>query len=350
MKNCDSQVLKYQRDMVKLSDEDRLDIKDKADTNRERLKGGLRAAEKPKPIGMHTQGSYSMKTMIQEDDRDYDIDDGVYFKKEDLVGPNGGEMSALAVRQMVCDALQDSRFNQPPEVRKNCVRVYYNDGYHVDVPSYRKIEIKDPISGEPKTAWELAGPTWKRSDARAVTTWFKTANSTRCSDASKDGNRGQFVRVTRLMKKFAKSRASWKSKTISGFAISRLVEECYLEIRGRNDQAFRSVMQQIHDRLELNDEIAHPTLKGENIVDSGNAKVAFFIDCLKDNLEHTEILDDPDCTHEQAMKAWDKVFNSDWFKAQPDPDAEKKVDSRTTTGPFIKQGETRYAGNHGRFG
>lgn len=348
MKNCDSQILKYQRRMVKLSDDDRLDIKDKADTNRDRLKGGLRVQQKPTPMGMHTQGSYSMKTMIQEDSADYDIDDGVYFKKEDLVGPNGGEMSALDVRKMVCSALQDSRFKKPPEVRKNCVRVYYNEGFHVDVPSYRKIEVKDPISGEPKPAWELAGANWKRSDARAVTKWLKTANSTKCSDASKDGNSGQFVRMVRLVKKLAKSRGTWKSKTISGFAISRLVEESYLEIRGRNDLALRELMQKIVDRLSYNDEITHPTLRSENIVDTGSSKVSFFKQCLEDSLEHLEILDDPACTHAQAMKAWDKVFNSDWFAAQPDPDVEKKIDNGARTGPFIKQGESRYASN-GRF-
>ncbi|MGO7690452.1 hypothetical protein ACC696_38680, partial [Rhizobium ruizarguesonis] len=50
------------------------------------------------------------------------------------------------------------------------------------------------------------------------------------------------------------------------FAISRLVEECYLEIRGRNDQVLRPTMQQIHDQLEVNEEIDHPTLSDENIV------------------------------------------------------------------------------------
>ncbi|MGO7690312.1 cyclic GMP-AMP synthase DncV-like nucleotidyltransferase, partial [Rhizobium ruizarguesonis] len=93
-------------------------IKAKADTNRERLKCGLQTAEKPTPIGMHTQGSYSMKMMIQEDDGDYDIDDGVYFEKYDLVGPRGGEGSARDVREMVCEARQDSRFKRAPEVRK----------------------------------------------------------------------------------------------------------------------------------------------------------------------------------------------------------------------------------------
>lgn len=342
MKDCHAQVQKYQRSQVKLSNDDRDDIKEKADNNRLRLKGGLAADGKPVPIGMHTQGSYSMKTMIQEADGDYDIDDGVYFKKEDLVGPLGGEMSARAVRQMICDALQDDRFKIAPEVHKNCVRVHYKDGYHIDVPSYRKIEIKDPISGEPKTAWELASSDWKRSDARSVTKWFLKANSIKCSDASKDGNSGQFVRMTRLMKKFAKSRASWKSKTTSGFAISRLVEQCYLEEEGRDDLAFRRLMQQVRDQLDYDDEIKHPILNGENIVDSGNAKVTFFRDCLEEKLKHLEILDDADCTHEQAMSAWGKVFNTDWFGDQPDPDAEKKIDG-LTAGPFIKKGETRYA-------
>ncbi|PTM90147.1 cyclic GMP-AMP synthase DncV-like nucleotidyltransferase [Mycoplana dimorpha] len=349
MKNCHAQVLKYQRTEVKLSDDDRQDIKDKADTNRKRLKDGLAANGDPKPIGMHTQGSYSMKTMIQEEDGDYDIDDGVYFQKDDLVGPQGGEMSALAVRKMVCNALQDKRFKTPPAVRKNCVRVYYDDGYHVDVPSYRKIKVKDPISGDMKAAWELASSDWKRSDARAVTNWFRTANETKCSDASKDGNSGQFVRMTRLMKKFARSRASWKSQTTSGFAISRLVEYCYLEDEQRDDQAFHRLMKEIHYRLGYDDTIEHPTLNGENIVDSGDAKVAFFRDCLETNLKHLEVLGDPDCTHDQAMKAWDKVFNTDWFKDQPDPHAERKLDGRMSSGPFIKQGEARYAASKERF-
>jgi hypothetical protein len=342
MKDCHTQVIKYQRKEVKLSNEDRDDIKGKADTNRLRLRGGLATDGKPTPIGMHTQGSYSMKTMIQEKDGDYDIDDGVYFRKEDLVGPQGGEMSALAVRQMVCAAVQDKRFTTAPEVRKNCVRIYYNEGYHIDVPSYRKIQIKDPVSGELKTGWELASSDWKRSDARAVTKWFIGANSIKCSDSSKDGNSGQFVRMARLMKRFAKSRASWRSQTTSGFAISRLVEYCYLQDEDRDDRCFRSVMREISNRLAYDDEIGHPTLSGENIVDSGNSKVAFFKKCIDENLKHLEVLDDDDCSHEAAMSAWARVFNTDWFEEQPDPDDEKKLDS-SITGPFVKKGETRYA-------
>lgn len=342
MRDCHAELNKYQKSQVKLSEDDRADIKEKADSNRKRLKERLITQDKAKPIGMHTQGSYTMKTMIQEADGDYDIDDGIYFNKDDLKGARGGQMSALDVREMICDALQDARFQRSPEIRTNCVRVYYNDGYHIDVPSYRKIEVSDPISGEKKTAWELAGADWKRSDARAVTKWFLTANKVKCSDATKDGNSGQFVRMTRLMKKFAKSRASWKGKTISGFAISRMVDHCYREEPSRDDIAFRELMHRIRDRLVYDDKIEHPTLAGENIIDSGSPKIKFFCDCLKENLEHLEILDDESCAHENAMKAWGKVFGTTWFGDQPDPDKEKSIDSKLQ-GPFIKQGETRYA-------
>ena len=73
-----------------------------------------------------------MKTMTRHAAKDYDIDDGVYFDKEDLVGERGAEMSALQARQMVRDALDDGSFKKPPEARKNCVRVYYEAGFHVD--------------------------------------------------------------------------------------------------------------------------------------------------------------------------------------------------------------------------
>jgi hypothetical protein len=59
-----------------------------------------------------------MKTMVQHPDKDYDIDDGVYFDKEVLVGERGAEMSALQARQMVRNAIDDGSFKTPPEVRK----------------------------------------------------------------------------------------------------------------------------------------------------------------------------------------------------------------------------------------
>src|SRR5258707_250919 len=80
-----------------------------------------------------SQGSYAMRLMVQHDERKYDIDDGVYFSKEDLVGPRGGDMGAAAAREMVRHALDDGSFKKAPECRSKCVRVYYDAGYHVDI-------------------------------------------------------------------------------------------------------------------------------------------------------------------------------------------------------------------------
>jgi hypothetical protein len=116
-----------------------------------------------------------MKTMRQHLAKDYDIDDGVYFSKELLVGDRGAEMSALQARQMVRDALDDGSFKTPPEVRKNCVRVSYETGFHVDGPIYRRVTTRD-VLGEATHHHELASSEWKRSDTRDVTAWFETEN------------------------------------------------------------------------------------------------------------------------------------------------------------------------------
>ncbi len=91
-------------------------MRDRRDANRDRLKKGLKSNNKPAPREFVKQGSYAMKTMVQHPDKDYDIDDGVYFNKEDLVGDRGAEMSGLQARQMVRDALDDGSFKTPPEV------------------------------------------------------------------------------------------------------------------------------------------------------------------------------------------------------------------------------------------
>jgi hypothetical protein len=89
MHNCALQVLGFHNERVVLSTNERTEMRSRRDANRGRLRNGLKNAEKPTPIGLHTQGSYSMRTMVQDSELDYDIDDGAYFKKDDLTGPNG---------------------------------------------------------------------------------------------------------------------------------------------------------------------------------------------------------------------------------------------------------------------
>jgi hypothetical protein len=348
VKNCNDQVTGFERAEVRMSEDDRADIYGKAKTNRNRLKSGLARNSSPKAIGSRTQGSYAMRTMIQNDRGDYDVDDGVYFKRDSLKNEQGEDKSAPDAKKMVCDALQDERFADQPDVRNNCVRVYYkNEGYHVDVPVYRENRAKNPFTGVETKSYEIAaGDEWRASDPLANTTWFKDENKNRSPDATANGNDGQFVRIVRLVKAFARSRYGWSSKISSGFAISKLVSDNFIQSDGRDDYAFRQTMKNISAKLAWNDAIRHPVLD-ENIAESGDDKTKFLKEKIDENLKHLDALDKLDCTHDEAMKAWDSLFFTDWFSKQPDPSKRSQVEK--ASGPaVIKQGETRYASKERR--
>lgn len=343
MKDCSAQVSKFEADKVRLSGEDRKDMRTRRDNNRSRLKAGLDTAENPKPIGCHSQGSYAMWTMIQDENLDYDIDDGVYFEASDLVGDRGAELSALQVRKMICEAVSDDRFAKQPEPLKNCVRVYYNEGFHVDLPSYRRFGTTDPWSGKTIYRYELASSDWEASDPRQVTKWFNKVNSQMSPDF--ETTDGQVRRVVRLLKKFSKSRSSWKDKTATGFMITKLVQECYVAANERDDAALRQTATSIVDRLSINTVIGHPVLS-QNITRDDDPRPSFFKDKLKENLAALDVLDKSSCTHKQAMSAWDTFFSTDWFGQQP-PDDEGGKDGDDPSGqpsaPVVLGGSKRYA-------
>ena len=153
-----------------LSKKQQDEMRTRRDAGRTRLESGLTVAKHPLPKETASQGSYQMRTMTQDDDNDYDIDDGVYFDDDDLIDGNGNALSPLAARDRVCDALKwDGRLKHEAEVKRNCVRQVYPAGYHIDVPVYRIVTDDD---GE-KEWYELAsGDDWVESDARDVTRWF----------------------------------------------------------------------------------------------------------------------------------------------------------------------------------
>lgn len=119
MHDCAQDIRSYHDDDVKLSEDTRAKLRDNRNANRDRLKENLKEKKKPAPLRFQKQGSYAMRTTIQEVNNTYDIDDGVVFAKGDLKGDRGGDMTALDARQMVCDHLKDKRFNTKPEVLKN---------------------------------------------------------------------------------------------------------------------------------------------------------------------------------------------------------------------------------------
>ena len=325
MFNCHEEMIGFHNDEVTLPQKERTEMKERRDANRKRLKNGLKKNADPMPKEFKSQGSYAMKTMTQDQNKDYDIDDGVYFVKEDLVGPKGGDLTPLDARKMVRDALDDGGFKTPPEVKTNCVRAHYNAGYHVDIPVYRWIEDDDPD----ESYAELASSEWKRSDARDVTSWFDQENKNQSPD---DSNGRQLRRLTRYSKKFGRSRESWKGRMLSGFGITKLVTECYVSNEDREDKSVRRTLEAIRDRLNWSLVIDHPVTSGETITQGDDDATAKFLrDRLDEKLEILEALDDKDCTRAEALAAWDKYFNTTYFSDQLEKAESKK--SKTKTSP-----------------
>jgi hypothetical protein len=344
--NCDADMTGYHRDEITLALSQQQDMRGRRDTGRDRLRKGLDTAGQPQPREVKSQGSYQMRTMVQDPDNDYDIDDGAYFWSEDLKDDEGVDLTPLAARQRVCNALKwDGRFNQEAEVKDNCVRQAYAAGYHIDVPVYRIVTEKD-WAGNDVEKYELASDnSWVISDARAVTKWFNDLVG-ELNSGQADGS--QMRRITKLTKKFAR-RADWKAKTTSGITISKLVVDHFVANAARDDKALRQTWQGIYSTLTWSTQVGHPVV-AKNLAEQGDAQVTYFRDCLKVALDTLKVLDRNDCTRAMAREAWDSVFDTNFFSNQPDPDTANKASGLGSVMSVTSVETARRVDGGGRFG
>ena len=96
--DCAKDMRSFHDQNVTLAQSDQAEMHDRRDNGRTRLRTGLEAEEHPLPQISASQGSYQMRTMVQDADNDYDIDDGVYFAMDDLVDTDGAGLSAPQAR------------------------------------------------------------------------------------------------------------------------------------------------------------------------------------------------------------------------------------------------------------
>ncbi len=323
MIDCGADVKAFHDEKVTLPGSEQDRMRERRNSNRDRLKRNLEKDEKPAPYEHVSQGNYQMKTTLRDENNDYDIDDGAYFKKGILVGDRGAEMSSLDTRKMVRDAMDDGSFKTPPEVKANCVRIHYSTGFHVDIPVYRQIVNEDTD----ETYYELAASSgWKRSDARDVTKWYEeTRNGTTDAD--------QLRRLNRYLKKHARSRTSWKSRNLSEFSITVLLGETCVLSPDRDDIALYRTMEAMKRRLDGNTVIDHPVTPNETVTtDDPDAKACFLREKLKEALDHLAPVYADDCNRESALKCWDKVFDTTFFSEQCE---DEKAKSASLSAPAI---------------
>lgn len=291
--------------------EDNLGVaRQRRQANRDRLERGLKKDEEPLPLEYVIQGSYAMGTMVLSEVESSDIDDGAVFDREALKGCRGGDRTPCDAKEMVRKALaSENKFNTPPEVRGNCVRVYYNDGFHVDIPVYRKYE-EDGVTHK-----ELASTgTWKISAPEDITNWFNSKVNEKSPD---EKNGRQMRRVVRLIKYWSKSRSTWRMP--SGFIISVLVDEAYKYTgwADRDDLALLNVMRSIRNRLLFNEKVCRPVSPTEEITnDRTYGRVRSMRDEFAWAIEELSKIERADCDELMTLKALKKVFNTDYWDSR----------------------------------
>ena len=334
MKDCHSDIAAYHNDEVRLSKCEMEGMRERRSSNRDRLKNRLDGTKNPKMREIVTQGSFAMKTMVQHPNNDYDVDDGVYFDAEDLnKAVSGTEMAPHQAREIVRDAAFDKSFKQKPQAREKCVRVYYNDGSHIDLPVYRRVKK----IGSDDLVCEIAiEDEWTQSDARDVTEWFVKANKDKSPNTS---HGGQMRRVVQLIKKFAKERKGSSDDMLSGFGITILVEECYVAHDSRDDQALYDTIVAIRDRLRRDLAIMHPLTDVEVDDGSGREKTKTFLNEVADVIKDLEPLLAYDCTREKALECWGKFFGDDFFEQRVNVNVCTESTNTTPSSPAVLRGK-----------
>lgn len=327
--NCHSEMKSFHSCEVNLSNKQQGEMRSRRDAGRTRLKNGLATNNYPTYRDIKSQGSYQMRTMVQDSDNAYDIDDGVYFKPEDLVNDDV-ELTPKQVRERVCEALKwDGRLKKAAEVKKNCVRQEYPEGYHIDYPVYRI------VNGN----YELAsGDKWTDSDAQEVTRWFNGEVKNELQQGQEDSS--QLRRLVKLTKKYSR-RADWKSKTTSGIAITKLVVDNFSPSTDRDDLALRQTWQRINTILNVSTAIKHPVVN-DNITENGDKEVKFFNDCLTGSLNDLKVLDDCSTTKKEALQVWDKVFDTGYFESRHKEDKDESALNKLNDDSVLRSGSTRF--------
>ena len=334
------QIQAYEAEKVNLSDTVREDLYTKREANRNRLKANL--PERVKIRSFIPQGSMAIRTTVQEKDRDYDIDDGVSFLAESLKGEILGifDMSAREVQEMVRDALKDDKFNKQPEIIGNCVRVFYAEGYHVDVPSFRVHNADTQDENQ-----ELAGEDgWRDSDPTEINVWFEK----RVQELNKiQENAGsQFRRMIRLLKRFARSRGdAWDMP--NGLKLTMLADECFERSAERDDKAFFFLLQNMANRLQKDlvvlNRAQSKTPQDRLTKSERDSNMVELRKRVNEALERLAITWNPNADMKATREAWEWVFQTGGFFEAFDAkgDRENGIAPVTPTAPFVKK-ETRF--------
>jgi len=98
-------------------------------------------------------------------------------------------------------------------------------------------------------------------------------------------------------------------------------------------------MKAIRDRLDHDLIVAHPVTPEETITKgTDDPKARFLRDKLTEAIDNLAPLFEPDCTRKEALKCWDKVFNTTFFSDRLEKTAEATAKTAVATPAILTAG------------
>ena len=202
------------------------------DAVRDRIRKHFRENLRLKVSEFRSQGSFEMDTTVNPLDGEFDIDDGVYLQHLD---ESDGSMwpTPETVHKWLVDAT-DGHTNEKPIDKRTCVRVHYAGQYHVDLPSYGK------LNGEYLLA-EKGEKGWHRSNPTTLTKWFNDL-------AQQRGD--QLRRIVRFVKAWADHQSTRRGKMPSSLVLTVLATQNFRS-HENDDVSLANTAKEISDFVGL---------------------------------------------------------------------------------------------------
>ena len=309
MYDCNDKFEAFFNDKIFMSRKDKEDVIAAKELNCELLKQGLEELRKSNakiPYVKETlvQGSHATHTMIHNAAQEYDIDIAIVFDKSDI------QLTDNELKRMVCEALTKSKrnFNIPPQIRKNAITVWYNNGYHIDFAIYRRV-----IDLDGQYNYEHLGETWSSRDPRAFTQWFNNVVKSKSPSSSAYVQPDQLRRIVMLFKYFCHSRFEWSLP--GGIVLTTLATKFYIPDSTRDDISFYRTIEQIYNYLkESNRNLiiyneSAPSNPPLTYTDEHIKKMVRLREKLSYFFSSLSILNDISCSESEALNAWNVYFN-----------------------------------------
>ncbi|MDI6716716.1 MAG: hypothetical protein QME63_07215 [Actinomycetota bacterium] len=286
MADCHSSFKGFYEE-IKLAPAKKVFLRTSRDAVRKKIKKYFKEELEEEVPKFRGQGSYSMDTIVNPLDGEYDIDDGVYLSNLD--SDKSKWPSAETAHNWVFEAVKGHTDTDPVD-KRTCVRVIYAGQYHVDLPIYGIHNNTIYLAEKGKTEWTL-------SDPKAITDWF-------LDQVKSKGE--QLRRVVRYLKAWADNKSQ---KMPSGLVLTILASNNFVSNQ-RDDIAFTETVRNIYNQLLVSTAILNPVDITEDLSGGiSKSQMNNFKDMLSKLIERADkaIKEDDE---DKACELWTKEFGN----------------------------------------